>query len=172
MATPSPSGTASTQQVSATGPIVPLDLDSSSEQEDIPSSSGAKRKLRSDVWADFDQVEVDGVFKAKCKHCKKNLSGITKNGTSHLRSHLKSCIYNKKRQGIKIQSNLRFATKEKWQVAVQNYVFNQEVARRALFYLIILHEYPLLITMAFGSLLLHCNLCLRWERQKLLEGIS
>jgi hypothetical protein len=172
MATPSPSGTASTQQASATGPIVPLDLDSSSEQEDIPSSSGAKRKLRSDVWADFDQVEVDGVFKAKCIHCKKNLSGITKNGTSHLRSHLKSCIYNKKRQGIKIQSNLRFATKEKWQVAVQNYVFNQEVARRALFYLIILHEYPLLIIMAFGSLLLHCNLCLRWERQKLLEGIS
>jgi hypothetical protein len=74
-----------------------------------------------------------GIFKAKCKHCKKNLSGITKNGTSHLCSHLKSCIYNKKRQGIKIQSNIRFATKGKGQVVVQNYVFNQEVARRALF---------------------------------------
>jgi hypothetical protein len=62
MATPSPSGTVSTQQASATGPIVPLDLDSSSEQEDIPASLGTKRKLRSNVWADFDQVEVDGGY--------------------------------------------------------------------------------------------------------------
>jgi hypothetical protein len=91
-----PSGTASTRQASATGPIVPLDLDSSSEKKDIPTSSGLKRKLRLDVWADFDQVKNDGAFKAKCKHCKKKLSNITKIGTSHLRSHLKSCIYNKK----------------------------------------------------------------------------
>jgi hypothetical protein len=49
MSSPSPSGTVSTQQASVTGPIVPLDLDSSSEQEDIPASSGVKRKLRSDV---------------------------------------------------------------------------------------------------------------------------
>jgi hypothetical protein len=91
-----------------------------------------------------------GVFKVKCKHCKKNLFVITKNVTSHLRSHLKSCIYNKKRQGIKIQSNLRFATKEKRQVVVENYVFNQEVARRALFYMIILHEYPLSIVDHYG----------------------
>jgi hypothetical protein len=62
MASPSPSGTVSTQQASAAGPIVHLDLDSSSEQEDIPASSDVKRKLRSDVWADFDQVEVDGGY--------------------------------------------------------------------------------------------------------------
>jgi hypothetical protein len=49
MATPSPSGTVSTQHAFTTGPIVPLDLDSSSEQEDIPATLGAKRKLRSDV---------------------------------------------------------------------------------------------------------------------------
>jgi hypothetical protein len=125
-----PSGTASTQQASATGPIVPLDLDSSSEQEDIPTSSGMKRKLRLDVWVDFDQVKIDGAFKVKYKHCKKKLSDITKIGTSHLHSHLKSYIYNKKRGGIKIQSNMRFATKEKGQVVVENYVFNQEVARK------------------------------------------
>jgi hypothetical protein len=35
-------------------------------------------------------------------------------------------------------------------VAVQNYVFNQEVARRALFYMIILHEYPLSIVDHYG----------------------
>jgi hypothetical protein len=60
MATPSPSGTVSTQHAFTTGPIAPLDLDSSLEQEDISASSGAKRKLTSDGWADFDQVKVDG----------------------------------------------------------------------------------------------------------------
>jgi hypothetical protein len=40
---------------------------------------------------------------------------------------------------------LRFATLEKGQVAVENYVFNQDVARRALYFMIILHEYPLSI---------------------------
>jgi hypothetical protein len=109
-----PSG--GTQQASATGPPTMV-VESSSEQEDIPASSGSKRKLRSDVWKDFDQVEVDGVGKAKCKHCKKKLSGITKNGTSHLHQHLKSCIYNQKKKGVKVQSNLRFATTEKWYIA-------------------------------------------------------
>ena len=70
-----PSG--GTQQASTTGPPTMV-VESSSEQEDIPASSGSKRKLRSDVWKDFDQVEVDGVGKAKCKHCKKKLLGITK----------------------------------------------------------------------------------------------
>jgi hypothetical protein len=66
-----PSG--GTQQASATGP--PTMVESSSEQEDIPASSGSKRKLRSDVWKDFDQVEVDGVGKDKCKYCESRLEG-------------------------------------------------------------------------------------------------
>ncbi|PVH63698.1 hypothetical protein PAHAL_2G088300 [Panicum hallii] len=80
--------TGSTQQGSATSPFAlvddrrTMDVESSSEQEeqgDVPTSSGSKRKLRSNVWSDFEPVEVDGVSKAKCKHCKKKLSGITKN---------------------------------------------------------------------------------------------
>jgi hypothetical protein len=125
-----------------------MDVDSSSKQEelgDVPASSGSKRKLRYDVWSEFEPVEVDGVSKAKCKHCKEKLSGITRNGTSHLCAHLKSCVYNQKKKGIKIQTNLRFATIEKGQVAVENYVFNQDVARRALYFMIILHAYPLSI---------------------------
>jgi hypothetical protein len=124
-----------------------MDMDSSSEKEeqgDVPASSGSKRKLRSDVWSEFEPVEVDGVSKAKCKH------DITRNGTSHLRAHLKSCVYNQKKKGIKIQTNLRFATTEKGQVAVENYVFNQDVARRALYFMIILHEYPLSIVNHHG----------------------
>ncbi|TVU46145.1 hypothetical protein EJB05_05663, partial [Eragrostis curvula] len=87
---------------------------------------------------------VDGVWKARCKHCTRKLSATSRNGTSHLKTHLKNCYYNKKK-GVKIQTNLRFATTPKGQVAVENYVFNQDVARRALYTMIILHEYPLSI---------------------------
>jgi hypothetical protein len=58
---------------------------------------------------------------------------------------LKFCIYNNKKPGDKIQSNLRFGTTEKGTVVVENYVFDQEVARRALYSMIVLHEYPLSI---------------------------
>ncbi|WVZ87244.1 hypothetical protein U9M48_033914 [Paspalum notatum var. saurae] len=104
-----------------------------------------KRRLTSPVWDDFEQVCIDGVWKAKCLHCKKKLSATSKNGTTHLATHLKTCIYNNKKPGQKIQFNLRFGTTEKGTVSAENYVFDQEVARRALYSLIILHEYPLSI---------------------------
>jgi hypothetical protein len=74
---------------------------------------------------------------------RRNFRASQKIGTSHLHAHLKSCVYNQNKKGVKIQTNLRFATSEKGQVAVENYVFNQDVARRALYFMIILHEYPL-----------------------------
>jgi len=40
---------------------------------------------------------------------------------------------------------LRYAAIEKGAVAVENYVFDQEVARKALYSMIVLHEYPLSI---------------------------
>ena len=88
---------------------------------------------------------VDGKWKAKCKHCGKNLSAVSRNGTTHLKTHLTSCPLNNKRPGDKIQTNLRFGTTEKGAVSVENYVFDQEVARKALYSMIILHEYPLSI---------------------------
>jgi len=63
---------------------------------------------------------------------------------NHLRTHVKICIYRKK-LGDKVQTNLRFAATEKGAVAVENYVFDQEVARNALYSMIVLHEYPLSI---------------------------
>jgi len=38
-------------------------------EDDVPV--GSKRKLRSEVWKDFDLINVSGVWKAKCKWCKK-----------------------------------------------------------------------------------------------------
>jgi hypothetical protein len=37
-------------------------------EEDAPI--GVKRKLRSVVWNDFDLIQVNGVYKARCKWCK------------------------------------------------------------------------------------------------------
>ncbi|CAO1948759.1 unnamed protein product [Urochloa humidicola] len=54
-------------------------------------SVGRKRKLRSDVWKEFDPVEVNGIWKAKCQWCKKHLGGDTRNGTTHLKNHLLIC---------------------------------------------------------------------------------
>jgi hypothetical protein len=89
-------------------------------------------------------VCVDGEWKAKCNHCGKKLSAISKNGTTHLKSY----PLNNKKLGDKIQSNLRFGTTEKGAMTVENHMFDQEVARKALY-----THCPLLITMVFVSLL-------------------
>jgi hypothetical protein len=44
-----------------------------------------------------------------------------------------------------VQTNLRFGVVDKGKVVVENYVFDQEVARKALYSMIVLHEYPLSI---------------------------
>jgi hypothetical protein len=128
----------------ATTPTEGDDVVQISDEEE-EGRSGQKRKLRSAVWNDFTQVRVDGIWKAKCNHCGKKLSGILRNGTTHLKTHLKSCPHYNNKKGDKIQTNLRFGTTKKGTVAIENYVFDQEVARKALYSMIILHEYPLSI---------------------------
>jgi len=49
-----------------------------------------------------------------------------------------------------VQSNLRFASTDKGAVAVENYMFDQDVARKALYTMITLHEYPLSIVDHLG----------------------
>jgi hypothetical protein len=114
-------------------------------EEEAIAAPGKRRKLYSKAWNDFVQVCVDGEWKAKCNHCGKKLSAVSRNGTTHLKTHLKSCPLNNKKPGDKIQSNLRFGTTEKGAITVENYMFDQEVARKALYSMIILHEYPLSI---------------------------
>ena len=59
-------------------------------EDDVVVGSKRKRgpKLKSKVWLEFDTIELNGVWKAKCKWCKKHLGGDTRNGTSHLSGHL------------------------------------------------------------------------------------
>jgi hypothetical protein len=52
---------------------------------------GGKRKLKSDVWLEFEDVIVGGKKKAECKWCKMLLVLGSRSRTTHLRGHLKTC---------------------------------------------------------------------------------
>ena len=49
-----------------------------------------------------------------------------------------------------MQANLRFASTDKGVVAIENYMFDQDVARKAFYTMITLHEYPLSIVDHLG----------------------
>jgi uncharacterized radical SAM superfamily protein len=110
--------------------------------EDANVTVGSKRKLKSDVWLEFEQVTVGGKLKVECNWCKKHFVGDSKSGTTHLRSHLKTCQSKQCQKGLK-QSILKSGKNEKGRVVVEKYVFDQVVARKKLALMIYVHEYPL-----------------------------
>jgi hypothetical protein len=61
---------------------------------------GCKRKHKSDVWLDFDEVTIGGKQKAQCRWCKKYLFADGKSGTTHLRGHLNICASRQVRKGL------------------------------------------------------------------------
>jgi hypothetical protein len=103
---------------------------------------GTKRKLKSDVWLEFEQVTVGGKLKAQCNWCKKQLVGDSKAVTTHLRSHLGSCQSRQVRKGLK-QATLKLSKDEHGAIIVDKYVFDQQVGRKELAIMICVHEYPL-----------------------------
>jgi len=110
-------------------------------EDDVPV--GSKRKLRSEVWEEFDLINVDGIWKAKCHWCKEHLGGETRNGTTHLKNHLAVCQDRATRKGLE-QSTLKLsANPQDDTITFENYVFDQDVARKELALMIIVHEYPL-----------------------------
>ncbi|CAN6243912.1 unnamed protein product [Urochloa humidicola] len=61
-------------------------------EEEEEGGSGSKRKLRSDVWNDFERVRVDGVRKAKCNHCGRKLSAVSRNDDGDRENSFWSCL--------------------------------------------------------------------------------
>ncbi|XBH61025.1 hypothetical protein VPH35_115537 [Triticum aestivum] len=114
-----------------------------SEVVNAGTQSGSKRKRRSVVWNDFEEVIVDGKLKAECVFCHKKLSGEQSHGTSHLRSHLETCDAKKSKDSK--QQKLRLTKGDAGKVNLENYVFDQDVARKELAIMICVHEYPLSI---------------------------
>jgi hypothetical protein len=101
-----------------------------------------KRKLKSAVWNEYKRLQVNGKWKAECVWCRTRLGGETKNGTTHLHDHLKSCQARQVRKGLK-QSTLKMGTDADGKVCVEKYIFDQDVSRKALSLMICVHEYPL-----------------------------
>jgi hypothetical protein len=130
-------------QLESTNDSLPIEIDSEEEEEQI--IAGSKRKLKSVVWNEFTLVQIGSREYAKCNHCSKKLSALSKNGTNHLKCHLKSCTLKRiKLNGqTLVQSGLRFDRTDAGKISVENYTFDQDIARKELGAMIVLHEYPL-----------------------------
>ncbi|XP_060191200.1 zinc finger BED domain-containing protein RICESLEEPER 3-like [Lycium barbarum] len=127
--------------------LVTESLDSTPEVEQHPVT--VKRKAiepRSAAWPHYDKLIEDGINKAKCKYCGKVLLvDATKNGTTGLNKHLKTCLKNPNKVNISNskykQSNLNFPLEGETGDGA-TWTFNQEVSRRALVEMLILDKLP------------------------------
>ena len=130
-------------QLESANDSLPIEIDDDEEEEEI--KAGSKRKLKSPVWNEFTKVKVGNNEYAKCNYCSKKLSGLSKNGTNHLKCHLKTCVLKKTKLNgqTMVQSGLRFNRTDAGTVSVENYTFDQDIARAELSAMIVLHEYPL-----------------------------
>jgi hypothetical protein len=115
------------------------------DEEEDGVEAGRKRKLTSAVWNEFKRVKINGIVRAKCIYCFKQLSATSTNGTKHLHYHLQYCVQRKiKRNGKTLsQASLRFGRTDLGTISVENYTFDQDTARKELSAMIVLHEYPL-----------------------------
>ncbi|KAF1870898.1 hypothetical protein Lal_00030209 [Lupinus albus] len=106
----------------------------------------APKKHRSVVWEHFQKIKVNGVDKAECKYCRKQLGGSSRNGTKHLHNHMELCVQKKimTRGHDKGQTFLLpKALQGKQELGVGTY--DAENTKRELTNAIIMHNYPLSI---------------------------
>ncbi|KAF6145464.1 hypothetical protein GIB67_032587 [Kingdonia uniflora] len=118
-----------------------------------PPAMKKTKRLTSAVWNDFERVKRGDIMVAICNHCTKKLSGSSTSGTSHLRNHLKRCLYRSNpemsQQPLALQQEKKDGTND-----LRNFKFVQEPdplarsfdperSRFDLVRMIILHEYPM-----------------------------
>lgn len=121
----------------------PSPIDSTGDNEE--NNEVTKRKTTSLVWNHFIKEKDGEIIKAKCNYCGKKLCGDGKKGTSHLHSHLKICSKRKFRdiRDVVKQKKLKLEQYGGEKVKVVNFTFDQEVSRKELASMIIMHEYPI-----------------------------
>lgn len=135
-------------------PRPPTNPSQSRGKTSLPSQSETTtrrgRKHTSPVWDHFQRIIINGHPKAKCLHCDQILSAITKNGTSHLKDHIQLRCTRKNLIVDIRQKLLSINRKADGSATLENDNFNQEVSRRELSNMVILHEYPLSIVDHIG----------------------
>uniref|UniRef100_A0A803LF35 HAT C-terminal dimerisation domain-containing protein n=1 Tax=Chenopodium quinoa TaxID=63459 RepID=A0A803LF35_CHEQI len=117
----------------------------SSQPDKSETSTRKERKHTSMFWDHFQTKTINGMPKAKCLHCDHILSAITKNGTPHLKDQINlRCTRKNSKVDIR-QKLLSVNCKSDGSTRVENDNFSQEVSRRELVNMVIMHEYPLSI---------------------------
>ncbi|GER44259.1 HAT family dimerisation domain containing protein [Striga asiatica] len=100
---------------------------------------------RSIVWQHFEELVVDGISRAKCKHCEKLYRCDTRrNGTSSLLHHMSVCKSNpnvteKKQSKLVLQS---IAEGDEMAGGLISWKFDQEAIRSKLARMVIVDELP------------------------------
>lgn len=107
------------------------------------------RKTTSTIWHDFTKVVIDGVQKAQCKYCPSTFMSRPKDGTSHLRSHMKrkhpSKVTATPNAHPNVHQMLITSTRKSNDATTQElkvFKLDQVDCRQALARMIILHDYP------------------------------
>ncbi|XP_060212248.1 zinc finger BED domain-containing protein DAYSLEEPER-like [Lycium barbarum] len=115
--------------------------DNSLDTEPQVTKKRKNMKSRSDVWEHFDKVIVNGIVKAKCRHCKNLYAANTSvNGTTGLRQHIAlRCIPYKAKSKTSTQKKINFASTDEHE---PRWEFDQQLIRRALVEMIIIDELP------------------------------
>ncbi|CAI0409414.1 unnamed protein product [Linum tenue] len=98
-------------------------------------------KLKSAVWLHYTKVRINGIVKAKCNYCKKQLGGESNNGTTHLKNHTKICVQKKIRDGSQKILGPHYLAKGNQELVAT--AFNSDFSKRELAIAITMHEYPL-----------------------------
>ncbi|CAN1124823.1 hypothetical protein LINPERPRIM_LOCUS31306 [Linum perenne] len=123
------------------------------EEQAVTSPGQGKRK--SPVWDHFERVKVNDIWKAKCNYCRKLLGGDSCTCTSHLRSHVKSCIQKRIHDGSQKVLGPNLLIKGKTELVATAY--HVEVSRNELAIVVLMNDYPPSIysrTFAFQEVLL------------------
>ncbi|CAO2821052.1 unnamed protein product [Amaranthus hypochondriacus] len=120
-----------------------VDNDTTSSKSTYTSGT-SNRKNISSVWQLFDKIMVDGALKkAKCKYCQVELTAGGNRGTSHLHKHAtKSCPGRHLRLTPTSQTQLKKDGSNLSELgSMKKDVFNQDVSRKDLAHMVIMHEY-------------------------------
>ena len=99
------------------------------------------RQFRSKVWTEFSKVRIGGIVtKGQCIHCNVEISAKRGSGTSAMGNHLKRC---KVRQSVmNIENQLKSTVMSPEGVALKEWRFSQDVSRRELGRMVLLHGMP------------------------------
>ena len=126
-------------------------LDEGTHEEDDNKSN-----TKSAFWKYFQRFKVDGEWKAKCNHCGIVLAANPRSGTKSLKNHVQ--LYCKRlKQASSKQSTIGECFSKRAKLTSSD-SFDQEISRKDLAHMIILHEYPLSIVDHIGMRMFISNL--------------